>query len=76
MIDTTTKKPIEVSSDGLIIVPVAQLDEVTALLDANNVPYWVDEEVLSIDDQPEDAFITLEHKADPAMVQRLLDKIP
>jgi hypothetical protein len=58
MIDTITHKPIEVSTDDggkgpYLIVPFEQLAEITALLDANEVSYWVDEEVLSIDDEPE-----------------------
>ena len=80
MIDVTTSKPLSVSIHGeggpYIMVPVAQLDKVRALLDANRVFYWADEEAISLDGKPEIAFINLGHRADPALVQRLLDSIP
>lgn len=80
MIDTTTHRPLYVSTDGdagpYIMVPVAQLDEVRAVLDANKVPYWVDEEAISLDGKPEVAVINLGHGSNPATVQSLLDSIP
>ena len=79
MIDIVKKKPIRVSaSEGqpYLVVPLEQLDKVTALLDANQVAHWVDEEVLSIDGKPEIAFINLDDQTDAAMVQRLLDTVP
>ncbi len=80
MIDTTTRLPLSVSTDGnagpYIMVPVAQLDKVKALLDANKLPYWVDEEAISLDGKPEIAVINLGHRSDPATVQRLLNSIP
>lgn len=80
MIDTTIGQPLSVSTDGgagpYITVPVAQLEKVRALLEANKVPYWVDEEVISIDGKPEVAIINLEHESSPAVVQSFLDSIP
>jgi hypothetical protein len=80
MIDTTTHKPLNVSTDGdagpYIMVPVAQLDEVRALLNSKRVPYWVDEEAISLDGKPEVAVINLGRGSNPAMVQSLLDSIP
>lgn len=80
MIDTTTCQPLYVSTDGdagpYIMVPVAQLDKVRALLDANKVAYWVDEEAISLDGKPEVAVINLGHGSNPATVQSLLDSIP
>lgn len=80
MIDTTTRQPLQVSTDGgagpYIVVPMAQLDKVGALLDANKVAYWVDEEALSLDGKPEITVINLGHRSDPAMIQRLLNSIP
>ena len=80
MIDTTTRQPLYVSTDGdagpYIMVPVAQLDKVRALLEANKVPYWVDEEAISLDGKPEVAVINLGHGSNPATVQSLLDSIP
>ena len=79
MIDTTTHKPLHVSKYGsarpYITLPVMHLDEVRALLDANKVPYWVDEEALSFDGKPEVTVINLMHGTNPAMVQDLLDSI-
>ena len=64
MIDTTTQKPLQVWADSgampYMIVPVEQLDRVTALLDANKISYWVDEEALSTDGGPEVIFINIE----------------
>ena len=80
MIDTTTRKPLYVSTDGeagpYIMTPVAQLEAVKALLDANRVSYWVDEEAISLDGKPEVAVINLGRRSDPERVQRLLDSIP
>jgi hypothetical protein len=80
MIDTITRKPIVVdtygSVGGYLEVPEEQLGKITALLDANQVSYWVDEETLSIDGGPETARITLSRRTDPTFVQRLLDSVP
>jgi len=80
VIDTTTCQPLYVSTDGdagpYIMVPVSQLDKLKALLDANKVPYWVDEEAISLDGKPEVAIINLDHGSSPAVVQSLLDSIP
>ena len=79
MIDMTTRKPISVETDGgaepYITLPESQLDEVTRILDANKVPYWVAEDVISIDGKPEIAEINLSYRCDPVMVQRLLDSL-
>lgn len=80
MIDTTSRQPLYVSTDGdaapYIMVPVVQLDKVTALLAASNISYWVDEEAISLDGKPEVAVINLRHGSNPARVQSLLDSIP
>lgn len=80
MIDTTTDKPLHVSTDGdagpYIMVPVAQLETVKALLNANKVRHWVDEEAISLDGKPEVAVINLGHGSEPRRVQNLLDGIP
>ena len=79
MIDTTTHKPLTVSAEAVdwpyIMLPLMHLDTVTAVLDANKVSYWVDEEVLSFDGKPEVAFVNLRRGTDPAMVQSLLDSL-
>ena len=79
MSDTRTQQPLYVSTDGeagpYIMVPVVQLDKVTAVLDAHKVRYWVDEEAISLDGKPEVAVINLGHGSNPGMVQSLLDGI-
>ncbi len=80
MIDTTTHKPLLVSTDGkagpYIMVPEAQLEKVRALLDTNEVSYWVDEEAISLDGKPEITVINLGHRTDPERIQHLLNSIP
>ncbi|MCH9003452.1 MAG: hypothetical protein IIC02_12845 [Planctomycetes bacterium] len=77
MIDVSTKKPLYVSTDGdagpYIMVPVQQLDHVRTLLDANNIPYWVDEDAISLDGKPEVTVVNLGHGSDAATVQNILD---
>lgn len=80
MTDTTTRQQLTVETNGgagpYIVLPLAQLDTVKAQLDANQVRYWVDEEVLSLDGKPEVAFVNLGAGTNPELVQRLLDCIP
>ena len=77
MIDIAAGSALRVSKDDLggpyIILPVAQLDEVTSLLDANEVPYWVDELAISLDGKPETTVINLGRHCDPDTVQQILD---
>ena len=77
MIDVSTEKPLHVSTDGdagpYIMVPVKQIDDVRTLLDANNIPYWVDEDAISLDGKPEVTVVNLGHGADAATVQKILD---
>jgi len=80
MIDTMTNERLTVTTFKLggayICLPLAQLGQVTAMLDVHKIPYWVDEESLSIDGKPEIIWINLMDGADPAKVQELLDSIP
>jgi hypothetical protein len=80
MLDITTRKPLYVSTDGdagpYIMVPVDLLERVKTILDADGIRYWVDEEAITLDDQPEIAVINLGHGSDPATIQRLLDSVP
>jgi hypothetical protein len=63
MIDSSTKSPLYVSTDGTagpyIMVPVSQLAEVRRALDARKVRYWVDENAISLDGEPEVTVINL-----------------
>ena len=76
MIDQMTNKPVRIFPNSTIIVPLAQLDELKAVLDANKVRYEIDDEVLSVDGKPEVAFVDLEPGSDRRNVQQLLDSIP
>lgn len=79
MIDKLNGAPIKVYLGVFghsIRVEASQLDEVEALLVANNVPHYVFPETLSIDNGPSMGKIMLLRKADPEAVQRLLDANP
>ena len=80
MINTSTRKPLSVrpygSFNAFISLPLTQLDEVTALLKANEIPHWVDDEALSVDGKPEVIWIYLEKISDMAAAQRILDASP
>lgn len=80
MIDTSTKKPLYISNDGdagaYIMVPVRQIENVRGLLNAKKIPYWVDENAISLDGKPEVTVINLGNGADPAAVQNILDNAP
>jgi len=77
MTDTTTRRPIRVSTDGragpYIMVPVELLEKVRKLLVENNIPHWVDHNAISVDGRPAVTVINLGQKADPSRVQDLLD---
>ncbi len=80
MNDSSTKKPLHVSDHGAggpyFWVPVSQLAEVCRLLDANRVPYQVDEYTISLDDEPEVTIINLGPGGDGEAVQKILDSVP
>jgi len=77
MIDASTRKPLSVSTDGnavpYIMVPVQQIDEVRALLDGHNIPYWLDDFAISLDGKPAVTVLNLGSGVDAAIVQDLLD---
>jgi hypothetical protein len=79
MKDTTTQRPLSVSTDGgagpYIIVPLEQLGQVQELLDKDRVSYWVDEEAISLNGAPELAIINLGQSADADAVQQLLNSV-
>jgi hypothetical protein len=79
MIDATTKKPLNVSTDGTagpyITLPVSQLTEVQQLLDSHGIRYWVEEDFLSFNGAPEEAVIDLGHGANAGSVQAILDSV-
>ena len=77
MIDTTTQQPLSVTKHGdsrpYIMLPVVQLGEVSAILDAHGVSYWIDEHAISLEGGPETTVIHLARDCDPEIIQRVLD---
>ena len=77
MKDVTTKQPLNVSTDGTvgpyIMVPVSQLDDVRRLLEHHRVRYSVDEDVISLNDEPEVAVVNLGRGGDAKGAQKILD---
>jgi hypothetical protein len=80
MTDITTKKPLQVSTEGTagpyLMVPVPQLDSVRSLLDDHRVRYWLDESAISFNGQPYIAVVNLGRKGDASRVQAILDAAP
>jgi hypothetical protein len=79
MTDSRTKKGLRVSNDGTagpyIMVPVSQLEDIRQLLESRNIPFWVEEDAISLDGAPEVAVVNLGRGADPAAVQAVLDSV-
>jgi hypothetical protein len=79
MTDTTTRKPLYISTDGTagpyIMVPVSQLDDLRRLLDSRHIGYWVEEDAISLNGAPEVAVVDLGRGADTAAVQAMLDSV-
>jgi hypothetical protein len=78
MTDAETHGRVVVSTDGeagaYIMVVLGQLNRVTGVLRDNGVPFWIDEDAISLDGKPEIAVINLGRGADAATVQRMLDQ--
>lgn len=77
MINVASKKPLKVSTarnaPPYLRLPVEQLDDVRALLDAHGFTYWVDLMAISVDGAPEVTVINFGHGTDPDAVQKVLD---
>jgi len=77
MTDTSTRRPIRVSTVGTsgpyIMVPVELLQKVRQLLVENVIPHWVDHNAISVDGRPAVIVINLGRRADSRQVQDLLD---
>jgi hypothetical protein len=80
VINTTTKRPLRVSTDGTagpyIDLPASQLAEVQQLLDSHGIRYQVEEDVISFNGEPEEATIDLGRRGDAEAVQAILDSVP
>ncbi|OYV87446.1 MAG: hypothetical protein B7Z73_10070, partial [Planctomycetia bacterium 21-64-5] len=70
MIDSLTHESLHVIGDqaspGLVIASATQLDAIRQILDAHEIPHWVDEEYISFDGEPDVAFINLSRDVDPS----------
>ncbi len=79
MKDATTKQLLYVSTDGTagpyIMLPDAQLDEVCHILNSHGIRFSVDENVISLDGEPEVATINLGRGGDAKGVQQILDSV-
>lgn len=77
MTDTTTQKPLHVSTDGTagpyIELPLSQVDEVTRLLDDHRIRYWVAENSISVNGGPYISTINLGREGNAQAVQAILD---
>jgi hypothetical protein len=77
MIDMFTKKKLTVTAHKLtgphMTVPLAQMTDVCKVLDSQKVPYYVGENAISLDDEPEVVFFNFGRDVDPLMVQNLID---
>ena len=78
MKDATLKQALHVSTDGTagpyIMVPETQLDELCRVLDRYDVHYSVEENVISLDGEPEVATLNLGRGGDADGVQKILDR--
>jgi hypothetical protein len=77
MKDAATKHPLRVSTDGTagpyLMVTIEQLNEVRRLLDGHSIRYWVDEDAISLNGEPETAVVNFGRGGDSEAVQRILD---
>jgi len=77
MIDSMNQARIVLSSDGTagpcIMVPLDQLETVKSMLRENQVSFWVDANVISLNGQPEIAVVNLGRRESAEHIQRLLD---
>jgi len=79
MIDAVTRERVLIHAQGkgspYFMVPEEQLSAVTTALQDHDVPFWIDEDTISIDGEPAIAFVNLSRGADVAAVQQFLDEI-
>lgn len=76
MIDTALKSLKVWRSDKAgpsLMLPYSQLDEVRRLLDEHQIRYWVDEQVISVDEEPFVAFVEFYRSENADQIQALLD---
>lgn len=80
MTETVSKQRIRVptpTTAGVFIsVETDRLPALRAILDANNIRYWVNEYLLTMNGGPELAQVVFPRGSDAPIVQRLLDSLP
>jgi len=80
MTDISTNQPLKLylheNTNPILDVLVDQLDDVRAVFDAHDVPYWVDTYAVSIDNEPLSTIVTISRNIDPKTVQAILDQAP
>jgi hypothetical protein len=79
MQDMTTGDKIHVSTDGdatpYIMAPLTQLGSIEAVLQEHEIDYWVDDNAISLNDEPYIAVVNLSRNVAVDRVQALLDSI-
>ena len=79
MTDVSTHQRLRVRTEGTagpyLIVPVSQLDELTALFTKEHIRHWVGENAISLDGKPATVIVNLGRNGDAAAVQTLLDSV-
>ena len=77
MRDAMTGQLIRVSAESAsgpyISLSAHEVERVRSILEANNIPFWVDHRFVSVDGKPALAVINLGRKTDPDQVQAILD---
>ena len=77
MIDVETQERLTVHTEGnagpYIMVSVNQLQVVEEILEKDNIPYWTDDDAISVDGKPEVAIINIGAGVDGTRVQGILD---
>jgi hypothetical protein len=78
MIDAKTGKLLRIRTDEIagssLRVPVDQLDLVRERLNRHSIRYWVETQVISVDNGPYIAFVNFDRREDPARIQAILDE--
>jgi hypothetical protein len=78
MINAQTRKPLRIKTDEIagssLRVPADQLDLVRERLNRHSIRYWVDTQMVSIDNGPYIAFVNFDRREDPVRIQAILDE--
>ena len=80
MKDISSDGPLVVSTDGgvgpYIMVAMDQLDGLVGLLKKHNISIDVEDDAISIDDEPFFIVVNLGRKGNARQVQEILDSVP